>query len=146
MTRQIQSQGERPRRRWVVILALVAAIFGVVTIIVGGKTLFGGAEERTAVGNIVPFVLWFNFVAGFAYVIAGVGLFLWKRWAALLSAVIATATIAVFIAFGIYIFLGGAFESRTVGAMIIRSAIWIVIAASTCRTLGCFQRDKSSPA
>ena len=146
MTRQIQSQGERPRPRWVVILALVAAIFGVVTIIVGGKTLFGGAEERTAAGNIVPFVLWFNFVAGFAYVTAGVGLFLWKRWAAQLSAAIAAATMAVFIAFGTHIFLGGAFESRTVGAMIIRSTVWIIIAASACRTLGCFQRDMSGPA
>ena len=146
MTRPTINNPERRRPRWAAILAMVATIFGIVTIIVGGKTLFGGAEERTAAGNIVPFVLWFNFVAGFAYVIAGVGLFLWKRWAALLSAVIAAATIAVFIAFGIYIFLGSAYESRTVGAMIIRSAIWIVIAASTCRTLRCFQRDMRSPA
>ena len=141
MTGPTLNNHERRRPRWAVVLALIATIFGIVTVIVGEKTLFGGAEERTAVGNIVPFVLWFNFIAGFAYIIAGVGLFLWKRWAALLSAVIAAATIAVFIAFGIYIILGGAFELRTVGAMIIRSAIWIVIAASTCRTLGCFQRD-----
>lgn len=130
-----------PRRpRWAAVLALVAITFGIITIIVGGKTLFGGAEERAAVGNIVPFVLWFNFVAGFAYVIAGFGLLLWKRWAAQLSAAIAVATIAVFIAFGVHIFLlGGAFEMRTVGAMIIRSAVWIVIAATACRTLRCLQ-------
>jgi hypothetical protein len=146
MTRPTINNPERRRPRWAVVLALIATIFGIVTVIVGGKTLFGGAEERAAVGNIVPFVLWFNFVAGFAYVIAGVGLFLWRRWAALLSAVIAATTIAVFIAFGIYIFLGGAFESRTVGAMIIRSAIWIVIAASSCRPLGCFHRDMRGPA
>ena len=97
-------------------------------------------EERTAAGNIVPFVLWFNFVAGFAYVIAGYGLFIWKPWAAQLLAAIAVATIAVFIAFGLYVFLGGMFEARTVGAMIIRSAVWIVIAASACRALGCLQR------
>jgi hypothetical protein len=145
MNRPIINHCERRGPRWAAILALVATIFGIVTIIVGGKTLFGGAEERTAAGNIVTFVLWFNFVAGFAYVIAGVGLFLWKRWAAQLSAAIAAATIAVFIAFGIHIILGGAFELRTVGAMIIRSAVWIVIAVSACRTLGCFQRDKSSP-
>jgi hypothetical protein len=131
--------------RWAAILALVAIAFGIVTIIFGGKTLFSGAEEKAAAGNIVPFVLWFNFVAGFAYVIAGVGLFLWKRWAARLSVAIASATIAVFIAFGIHIFLGGAFEMRTVGAMIIRSAVWIVIAASACRTLGCFQRGTRGP-
>ena len=146
MTRPTINHCERQRPRWAAILALVATIFGIVTIIVGGKTLFGGAEERTAAGNIVPFVLWFNFISGFAYVMAGVGLFLWKRWAAQLSAVIAAATIAVFIAFGIHIFLGGAFESRTVGAMTIRSVVWIVIAVSTCRALGCFQRDVSPPA
>jgi hypothetical protein len=128
------------RPRSAIAAALVAVIFGIVTIIVGGKTLFGAAEERAAAGNIGPFVLWFNFVAGFAYVIAGFGLFLWKRWAAQLSTVIAIATIAVFIALGIHILLGGMFESRTVSAMIIRSAVWIVIAASACRVLGCFQR------
>jgi hypothetical protein len=128
------------RPRWAIAAALVAVIFGIVTIFVGGKTLFGGNEERAAAGNLVPFVLWFNFIAGFAYVIAGFGLFLWKRWAAQLSAIIAAATVAAFIAFGIHILLGGAFEARTVGAMIIRSAVWIVIAVSACRTLGCFQR------
>jgi len=131
------------RPRWAIAAALIAVVFGIVTIIVGGKTLFGGAEERAAAGNIVPFVLWFNFVAGFAYVIAGFGLFLWKRWTAQLSAAIAVATIVVFIAFGVHIFLGGAFEDRTVGAMIIRSAVWIAIAASACRALGCFRRGMS---
>ena len=135
---------EKRRSRWAAILALIAIVFGIVTIIVGGKTLLGGAEEKTAAGNIVPFVLWFNFVAGFAYVTAGVGLFLWKRWAAHLSAVIAAATIVVFVAFAIHIFLGGAFEARTVGAMTIRSFLWIVIAVSACRALGCFQRSMSS--
>ncbi len=134
------------RPRWAIVAALIAIIFGIVTIIVGGKTLFGGAEERAASGNIVPFVLWFNFIAGFAYVIAGYGLFLWKPWAAQLSAAIALATIAVFIAFGLHVYLGGTFEARTVGAMIIRSAVWIVIAAFACRALGCFQRSKSGPA
>src|SRR5450830_743234 len=134
------------RPRWATIVALVAIIFGIVTIVVGGKTLFGGADERAAAGNIVLFVLWFNFVAGFAYVIAGVGLFWWKRWAAQLSAAIAVATMAVFIAFGIHIFLGGMFEGRTVGAMIIRSAVWIAIAALACRTLGCFRRGTSGSA
>jgi hypothetical protein len=136
-----------PRRpRWAAVLALVAIAFGIVTIVVGGKTLFGWAEERAAAGNIVPFILWFIFVAGFAYVIAGFGLFLWKRWAAQLSAAIAIATMAVFIAFGTYIFLGGMFEARTVGAMIIRSAVWIVIAATACRALTCFRRGTSDPA
>jgi hypothetical protein len=124
--------------------ALVAVAFGIVTIIVGGKTLFGDPEQRAAAGNIVPFVLWFNFFAGFAYVIAGFGLFCWKRWAAILSAAIAVGTIAVFIAFGIHVVLGGTFETRTIGAMIIRSAIWIAIATAACRSFRCIQESAST--
>ena len=122
-----------PRRA--AVLALVAIAFGAATIVVCGKTLFGDVEARSAAGHIVPFVLWFNFVAGFAYVIAGIGLLLWKRWAVHLSAAIAVATIAVFIALGIHIFFGLAFEARTVGAMIIRSAVWITIAVLAGREL-----------
>lgn len=123
------------RPRWAIVMALVAIAFGAITIAVGGKTLFSSAEERGVARNIVPFVLWFNFLAGFAYVVAGLGIFLWKRWAARWSAAIAVATIFVFIAFGIHIFIGGAFEVRTIGAMIIRSAVWVMIAVSTHRAL-----------
>ena len=115
--------------------AVVAVAFGIVTIIVGGKTLFGGPAERAAAGNIVPFVLWFNFIAGFAYVVAGCGVS-YGPWAAQLSAAIAIGTVAVFVAFGIHILLGGEFEIRTVGAMTIRSIVWVVIAFATHRALG----------
>jgi hypothetical protein len=126
------------RPRWAVAAALVAVAFGIVTVIVGGKTLFGGPQDRA--GHIVLFVLWFNFCAGFAYIAAGIGLLAWKRWAAQLSAAIALATVLVFIAFGAHVLLGGAFEVRTVGAMIIRSIVWLVIAASACRAIGCIPR------
>ena len=39
--------------------------------------LFGGEGARRAAGAIVPFVLWFNFIGGFAYVACGLGL--WGR-------------------------------------------------------------------
>lgn len=126
------------RPGWAIVASLVAVAFGIVTVVVGGKTLFGGPAVAAAAGNIVPFVLWFNFIAGFAYVAAGVGLFLWQRWAAQLSAVIALATVAVFVAFAIHIVMGGAFEMRTVGAMSIRSLVWIALAFPACRALGCF--------
>jgi hypothetical protein len=126
------------RPGWALAAALVAVAFGIVTIVVGGRTLFGGPSVAAAAENIIPFVLWFNFIAGFAYVAAGVGLFLWKPWAAQLSALVALATIAVFFALGMLILLGGAFEMRTVGAMSIRSLVWIVIALAACRALRCF--------
>lgn len=105
-----------------------AVIFGALTIMSGGNVLFGGEEALQAAGNVVPFVLWFNFLAGFAYVLAGIGLFLKMRWAAWLSAAILAGTAAVFAAFAIHMFQGGAYEMRTLGAMTLRTIVWAFIA------------------
>lgn len=113
----------------IMIAAAIAVLFGLATIVSGGRALFGGPEARAAVGAAVGFVLWFNFVAGFAYVLAGIGLFMRQRWAARLAMLIAASTLAVFAAFGVHVALGGAFEMRTVAAMTLRSALWVVIAA-----------------
>jgi hypothetical protein len=125
------------RPGWAIVAALVAIAFGVLTIISGGRALFGDAAARAAVGNAVPFVLWFNFVAGFLYILAGAGLYLWRKWAAQLAAVIALATLGVFVAFGWQVATGGAYEMRTVGAMLLRSGVWAIIAFLSCRALGC---------
>ena len=113
-------------------MALVAAIvaigFGLATIKSGGSVLFVDGAARASAGNYVPFVLWFNFLAGFVYIIAGIGLFLWRSWAVKLSLLIAIATVLVFAVFALYSLLGGAFELRTFGAMALRSTVWLVIA------------------
>lgn len=123
------------RPRWAVVAAMIAIVFGLLTVVSGGRALFGGAEAQAAVGNAVPFVLWFNFLAGFAYVIAGVGLYLWQRWAAVLSVVIALSTIAIFALFGWHVMSGGAYEMRTVAAMSLRTIVWVTIATVATRTL-----------
>ncbi len=107
--------------------AVVAVLFGLLTIASGGNALFGGAAARQAAGAYVPFVLWFNFLAGFAYVAAGIGLWLARRWSALLALAIAGATLLVFAAFGVHVADGGAYEMRTVGAMTLRSLVWMGI-------------------
>jgi hypothetical protein len=109
-------------------LALAGFLFGLVTIVSGGRALFGSPEARAAVGQAVPFVLWFNFLAGFGYVVAGAGLLGRRAWAAHLSLFLAAATLLVFGAFAVHVLGGGAFESRTVGAMILRSSFWIAVA------------------
>jgi hypothetical protein len=144
--RQVMTETPSIRPRWAAVAALVAAAFGIVTVAVGGNTLFGDPAVRAAAGNVVSFVLWFNFICGFFYIAAGVGLFLWKRWAAQLSGLIAIATVTVFVALGIHILLGGAFETRTVGAMTVRSLVWIVIAIGFCRALVCFPGGVQRPA
>lgn len=109
-------------------IAALAALFGLATLAAGGNALFGGEAARASVGNAVPFVLWFNFLAGFAYLATAFGLLGRQAWAIWLSIAILLATLAVFAAFGLHVWAGGAYEGRTVGAMLLRSLVWAGIA------------------
>lgn len=109
-------------------LGLAAMLFGLVTIAEGGGVLFGGPEAAAAAGAYVPFVLWFNFLAGFVYIAAGLGLLAGWRWAGRLALAVAVATLAVLAALAVHIGLGGAYEMRTVLAMTLRSAFWLLTA------------------
>lgn len=93
----------------------------------GGLALFGGAAAQAAAGNAVPFVLWFNFLSGFLYVLAGIGILLRKQWGVTLATALALAIIAVFAVFGWHVFRGAAYEVRTMGAMVLRAAVWVGI-------------------
>lgn len=116
-------------------MAVAAVGFGLLTIKEGGTVLFGGEAAQASAGNYVPFVLWFNFLAGFAYIIAGAGLWLRHRRAAWLAVVIATTTALAFAAFGAHVYAGGAYEMRTVAAMSMRTLVWVTIAAIAWRGL-----------
>ena len=116
-------------------ISLAAVGFGLLTIREGGAVLFGDEAARAAAGNYVPFVLWFNFLAGFAYVVAGIGLWLQRSWAAGLSSAIALATALTFAIFGVFVYSGGAYEPRTVIAMSLRTLVWVTIAAIAWRGL-----------
>ena len=122
-------------RRIVSGMAIAAIVFGAVTVLSGGRALFGSDEVRAGLGNTVPFVLWFNFLAGFVYLIAGAGLMLQRRWAVSLSYLVAVATILVFAAFGLHVLDGGAFEKRTVGALAFRALFWIAVTIVAMRAM-----------
>lgn len=116
-------------------VSILGIALGLLTLKEGGTVLFGSELDRVAAGHYVPFVLWFNFLAGFAYVAAGIGLGLRRRWAAYTALAIAVATAVVFFAFGVHVTLGGAFETRTVVAMSLRTAIWAGISFVAWRAL-----------
>ena len=113
--------------------ALVAIAFGAATIRAGGSVLFGDGAQ--AAGKVVGFVLWFNFLAGFAYVAAGAGLWLQRCWSAQLAVAIAVTTVLMFGAFGICVAAGGPFEMRTAWAMTVRSVVWTLIALLALRAV-----------
>jgi hypothetical protein len=129
--------------RWAKPVALFALVFGLLTLKAGGGVLFLEGP-RLAAGDYVPFVVWFNFLAGFAYIAAAIGLWRWEQWAAQLAAAVAILTLLVFAAFGLHVLAGGAFEMRTVGAMTLRSGVWTAIAVASCRALVCFGKGTAA--
>jgi hypothetical protein len=134
--RSMQSTSTEPIKQFWLLraAALVAAAFGVLTIHAGGSVLFG--DGAAAAGDYVSYVIWFNFLAGFAYVAAAIGLWRARRWGAWTAIAIAGATALMFAMFGIHVAAGGAFEMRTVWAMTLRTVLWTAIAALAWR-IGC---------
>jgi hypothetical protein len=126
-------------------MADTGILFGLLTLKEGGTVLFGDVAERRAAGNYVPSVLWFNFSAGFFSIAAGIGLWRMRLWSARLAALIAALTLLVFAAFGVRVFLGGAYELRTVIAMTFRSMVWLAISYAASRFFSRRVRVQRSP-
>jgi hypothetical protein len=125
------------RRRTLIrrILGALATVFGLVTVVEGGHVMFGGPEARAAAGAIVPFVLPFNFAAGFLYVLAGLATLADRRPALWWSRGLAVATLLIFAALGYWISAGYPYETRTVVAMTLRSGFWVAMAVALPRLL-----------
>ena len=111
------------------ILSAVGMVFGALTVFSGWQGLFGDAATRAALGHTVGYVLWFNFLAGFAYVAAGLGLWRGARWGLWFATALVLGTALVASAFGVHVLGGGAFEMRTVGALALRLGFWATVAA-----------------
>jgi len=120
------STTQRPIWIWPIIL--IALVFGALTIKSGGAVIFFDGPARQAAGHYVNFVVWFNFIAGFFYILAGLGFLLNKPWTTKLATAIAIATLLIFSVFAVHILLDGLYEMRTVMAMTIRSTIWVIFA------------------
>ncbi len=125
----------------------LAILFGVVTLISGGNALFVLHWAADPKSQVVPFVLYFNFTAGFAYIVAGAGLALRRPWVPLFAAAIAASTIIVFVVLGIWIAVGNAYEARTIAAMSLRTVFWLGVTAVSIierRSLAVPSRQRSN--
>lgn len=103
----------------------LAVAFGVATLVEGGHVLFGSAASQAEAGNVVPFILLFNFGAAFAYVLCGMATVAGRPWAVWVARALAVTTLVMFAAFGVHVLQGSAYEIRTVAAMSVRSAFWV---------------------
>lgn len=122
-------------RWWLRLLAIFTVVFGLATIKAGGSVLFGDGEARQAAGAYLPFVVWFNFFAGFGYIVGGIGIFQRKTWSVLVAASLAIGTLITFAFFLNHVISGGAYEVRTMLAMTLRATVWIVATVTAWRLI-----------
>jgi len=123
------------------VIATVAVLSGALTIKSGGDVLFWSEDARIAAGNYIPFVLWFNFVSGFFYIVVGIALYMRQPWVIYLAGAILLGIITVFSALGLSIYIADiAYETRTIAAMFLRFAVWTVI---TFLSYKVFQHQRS---
>ena len=127
-------------------LGIAAMVFGALTLFSGGRALWGPAAAQVAMGEVVSWVLWFNFCAGFVYVVTGWGLWRSRAWWALwCSVALAVLTAAFALALAWHIFGGGGYEIRTVSAMALRLAFWAWVATACLRARNLFGSKQWSP-
>ncbi len=125
----------RKRPAWIWIAAIVAVVFGLMSVKSGGSVLFLNGDARYVAGGYVSLVLWFNYLAGFFYVTIGIGIWQERPWVPSATATLAILTLLVFGVFGIEIIYGGDDDLRTIIAMSVRTLVWVVIAITSWRRL-----------
>jgi hypothetical protein len=112
------------------VTALLAVLAGLATIIAGGRILLGLAEAGYVV---VRPVLYFNLVMGVLYLVTAVLIVRRAPSARGLAAGVALANVVVLALVALARGNGGAVAGETVVAMLLRSALWIGIAAALMR-------------
>lgn len=109
------------------IVAVIVAIFGLLSIFAGGSVILDLFEMRAKEGNYVLFVVWANFICGFLYLAAAYGLFNQRKWTSIVLGLAVILLIGAFLGLFIWINQGGIYETKTIGAMSFRTLFTIAI-------------------
>ncbi len=109
--------------------ALIIGAFGALTVFMSGSVIFDLFGIRAKEGNFVPFIVWTNFFAGWAYLAAAYGFVARQKWTAKLLGTFVAVLLVAFVALKMHINAGGIFEERTVKAMMFRMTVTTVFAA-----------------
>jgi hypothetical protein len=112
--------------------AVVAALFGLATLFAGGRVLFGLGEAGYVV---VPAVLLFNTIMGVFYLLAAVLIVRSPEVGRIAAGAIAIVNLAVLTLIVVHRASGGIVANETLGAMTLRTVVWLGIFALMSRSL-----------
>ncbi len=119
---------------WAKILVAVGVAFGLFSINASGAVLLALGDASAAPGS--RGWAWFGLVNGVAYVVSGVGLWGLSLWAVRGAVLIAAATLAAFVAYGLWVLFGNPLNVFAVAELGVRFTVWTAIAASAQAWLG----------
>lgn len=105
---------------------IVLTLFGLVTLFMSASVIFDLFGIREKQGDFVLFVVWANLVCSILYLIAAYGILTLKKWPPTLMLVAATLLVIAFLGLLYHINHGGAYETKTIGALIFRSVFTVI--------------------
>jgi hypothetical protein len=106
------------------VMGVLAVVFGLLTLKEGSSAIWA----RQSAGDIVYFVLYFNFSAGFLYLFTGADLLMKKPWVIRPATLLAVSSFIVLGLLGIHIALDQPYATRTLVAMTFRTVFWAAFA------------------
>jgi drug/metabolite transporter (DMT)-like permease len=110
------------------LLALLLTAFALLTLFLSSSVIFDLFGIRSREGNFVPFVVWANFLCSLAYLAAAYGLFRQTRRPHRLLLAAAGLLALAFIGLLLHINAGGLYETKTVFALLFRTAVTLAFA------------------
>jgi hypothetical protein len=102
------------------IVAALLAVLGLVTLFLSSSVIFDLFDIREKEGNYVLFIVWANFISSLLYLFSAYGMIKLKKWTLHLLVISLSILIVALIGLLIYIYSGGIYETKTIGAMIFR--------------------------
>jgi hypothetical protein len=112
----------------IIIAAVIAVIFGLLTIFAGGSVITGLFGMREKEGHYILFVVWANFVCGILYLAAAYGFFKRKKWTLSILNLSFWILVAAFIAFLIWVINKEPYETKTFVALSFRMLLTLALA------------------
>lgn len=116
------------RRILIYTFAGLSGIFGLITLFLTSSVIFDLFGIRAKEGNYVLLVVWANFIVSLFYMISSYGFVKYKKWTPLLLSGSTIVLVLAFLGLLVHINMGGIFETKTVGAMILRILLSAVLA------------------
>ena len=124
------------------ILAALFTAFGLLTLFLSTSVIFDLFGIRAKEGNYVLFIVWANFISSILYLFAAYGFIKMKIWTPKLLVISSIILIIAFIGLLLHVNTGGIYETKTIGAMIFRTAITLAFAIIAHFTI---TKNRSTP-